>query len=138
MALEAYSLARDGEKRLAPHFKVKEFRCRDGSDPIFIDSALVALLQQIRVHFGLPVQINSAYRTAAYNARVGGARSSQHLYGRAADICIKGVPVEKLAAYAQSLMPDRGGIGIYPAKAGVRDGAFVHVDVRAGKSRWKG
>ena len=37
MALEVYSLARDGSRYLSKNFQVKEFRCRDGSDPIFID-----------------------------------------------------------------------------------------------------
>ena len=40
MALNVYSLERDGEKSLSKNFKVKEFRCKDGSDPIFIDSEL--------------------------------------------------------------------------------------------------
>ena len=31
MALQAYSLARDGEAYLSPHFRVQEFRCKDGS-----------------------------------------------------------------------------------------------------------
>ena len=75
MALNVYSLERDGEKSLSKNFKVKEFRCKDGSDPIFIDSELVEILQKVRDHFGSPVIINSAYRTAAYNLRkmVGGA-----------------------------------------------------------------
>ena len=34
MALKAYSLARDGALHLTPHFRVREFACRDGSDPI--------------------------------------------------------------------------------------------------------
>ena len=85
MAIEAYSLARDGEKQLSANFKVREFYCRDGSDPIFVDSELVQCLQKIRNHFGKPVHITSGYRTAAHNAAVGGSKSSQHLLGRAAD-----------------------------------------------------
>lgn len=140
MALEVYSLARDGGRYLSKNFQVKEFRCRDGSDPIFIDTDLVALLQKVRDHFGRPVVINSAYRTAAYNLskKVGGAKFSQHQYGKAADIYIQGVLITKLAEYVESLMPNSGGIGIYPIKTGVRNCAFVHVDVRAAKSRWTG
>ena len=73
MAIEAYSLARDGEKQLSANFKVREFYCRDGSDPIFVDSELVQCLQKIRNHFGKPVHITSGYRTATYNKAVGGA-----------------------------------------------------------------
>lgn len=140
MAINAYSLAKDGEKNLSANFKVKEFRCKDGSDPIFIDSELVELLQKIREHFGKPVHINSAYRTAAHNLskQVGGTKFSQHQYGKAADICIQGILITKIADYANTLMPNRGGIGVYPSKPGVRDCAFVHVDVRKDKSRWRG
>ena len=54
MALNVYSLERDGEKSLSKNFKVREFRCKDGSDPIFIDSELVEILQKVRDHFGSP------------------------------------------------------------------------------------
>lgn len=137
MALQSYSLARDGSTALSPHFRVREFRCHDGSDPVFIDSALVELLEQLRAHFGKPVTITSAYRTPAHNAKAGGATFSQHLYGRAADIRVPGVSVEDVAACAEHLLPGRGGVGRYPAKAG-RAAGWVHVDTRAEKARWKG
>lgn len=133
MALNVYSLERDGEKSLSKNFKVREFRCKDGSDPIFIDSELVEVLQKIRTHFGKAVNINSAFRTASHNAKQKKAsRYSQHLYGRAADIWIAGVSVDTLAAYIETLLPNRGGIGRY------YNDKFVHVDVRTAKSRWKG
>ena len=44
---------------------------------------------------------------------------------------------EDVAAYAESLMPDRGGVGRYPVKAG-RAAGWVHVDTRADKARWRG
>ena len=137
MAIKQYSLAKDGARQLAPGFKVREFRCRDGSDAIMIDQTLVVLLQAIREHFNKPITITSGYRTAAHNAAVGGAKSSQHLLGRAADIRVQGVSVEDVAAYTESLMPDRGGVGRYPVKAG-RAAGWVHVDTRADKARWRG
>ena len=137
MALEAYSLAKDGGRRLSANFTVREFACRDGSDPVFVDSELVRVLQSIRDHFGKPVVITSAYRTAAHNKAVGGAKYSQHCYGRAADIRVAGVTVEQLAAYAETLLPDTGGIGRYPVRSG-RPTGWVHVDVRPNKSRWTG
>ena len=137
MAIKQYSLKKDGAKQLSPAFRVREFRCRDGTDTILIDEGLVVLLQCIREHFGKPVVITSGYRTAAHNKAVGGAPYSQHCYGRAADIRVAGVPVEQLAAYAETLLPGTGGIGRYPAKAG-RAAGWVHVDVRSVKSRWTG
>ena len=132
-----YSLAKNGDRRLAPDFKVRELRCRDGSDTVMVDETLTVVLQCIREHFGKPVTITSGYRTAAHNAAVGGAKSSQHLLGRAADIRVEGANVEDVAAYAESLMPDWGGVGRYPVKAGRATG-WVHVDTRAEKARWRG
>ena len=82
MAIKQYSLAKDGARQLAPGFKVREFRCRDGSDVVMIDESLVMLLQCIREHFGKPITITSGYRTAAHNAAVGGAKSSTCWAGR--------------------------------------------------------
>lgn len=130
MAIKAYSKAKDGNKKLSTNFRVKEFACTDGSDPIFIDSDLVNVLQKIRAHFGKSVTITSAYRTPGKNKAVGGKAYSQHLYGRAADIKVKGVSPKKVAAYAETLLKNKGGIGTY--------NTFVHIDTRTIKSRWKG
>ena len=130
MTIKAYSKAKDGNKKLSANFKVREFACTDGSDPIFIDSELVNVLQKIRAHFGKSVTITSAYRTPGRNKAVGGQTYSQHLYGRAADIKVKGVSPAKVAAYAEKLLPNRGGIGTYST--------FTHIDVRSVKARWKG
>ena len=137
MAIKQYSLMADGDRRLAPDFKVRELRCRDGSDTVMVDEVLTVVLQCIREHFGKAVTITSGYRTPAHNAAVGGAKSSQHLLGRAADIRVQGVSVEDVATYAESLMPDWGGIGRYPVKAG-RAAGWVHLDTRAEKARWRG
>jgi uncharacterized protein YcbK (DUF882 family) len=128
--VKVYSKSKDGTKKLSANFKVNEFACSDGSDPVFISQELVKLLQEIRNHFGKPVTINSGFRTAAHNKSVGGATYSQHLYGMAADIVVKGVTPREVAAYANTLMPYTGGIGIY--------NTFTHVDVRTAKSRWNG
>ena len=102
--LNVYSRARDGETLLSRSFRAKEFACKDGTDPLFVDSELVQVLQAIRDHFGAPVVITSGYRTAAHNRAVGGAVYSQHQYGRAADIRVSGVPVEQLAAETAKML----------------------------------
>ena len=128
--VKVYSRAKDGLKKVSTNFTVNEFACSDGSDPIFIADELVTVLQKIRTHFGKAVTINSAFRTAAHNKKVGGAAHSQHLYGMAADIVVKGIKPKDVAAYAETLLPNTGGIGIYST--------FTHVDTRKTKSRWNG
>lgn len=128
--VKVYSKAKDGNKKLSPNFTVKEFACSDGSDVVFVSQELVNILQTIRNHFGKAVTINSGYRTVTKNKAVGGATYSQHLYGMAADIVVKGVSPKIVAIYAETLLPKKGGIGIYST--------FTHIDVRAVKSRWNG
>lgn len=130
MAINAYSLAKDGTTYISKNFRVREFACKDGSDPIFIDDELVSVLQQIRDHFGKAVTITSAFRTASHNKKVGGATYSQHCYGKAADIKVSGVAASVVADFVETLMPSTGGIGRYST--------FTHVDVRKTKSRWNG
>lgn len=130
MTIKVYSKAKDGNKKLSANFKVKEFACSDGSDPIFIDSDLVNVLQKIRNHFGKSVTITSAYRTPTKNKAVGGQTYSQHLYGRAADIKVKGIAPKKVAEYADTILRNKGGIGTYST--------FTHIDVRGTKARWRG
>lgn len=130
MIIKAYSKSKNGNEKLSANFKVKEFACKDGSDPVFVAPELVDILQKIRTHFGKAVTINSAYRTATYNKKVGGATYSQHLYGMAADIVVSGVSPKEVAKYAETLLVGRGGIGVYST--------FTHVDVRDNKSRWNG
>lgn len=130
MSIEAYSLLKNGNLKLSEHFKVREFRCRDGSDPVFIDTELVEILEKIRTHFNKPVTITSAFRTASWNAKQkNAAKYSQHLYGKAADIQVQGISVEQVYAYADKLLAGRGGVGIYPPGLGRANG-WVHVDVR--------
>lgn len=119
--VEKYSLKRDGETKISPNFKIKEFKCKDGSDEILLDSSFVQTkLQSIREHFGKPLLINSAYRTESYNRKVGGAKNSYHMKGMAFDIHISGVDLDSICKYAQSI----GILGI------IRYNTFVHVDAR--------
>ena len=49
------------------------------------------VLEKIRAHFVKPLTINSGYRGPALNKAIGGAKTSQHLTGQAADIEIAGI-----------------------------------------------
>ena len=99
----AFSYATEGSVRLSEHFKVYEFRCKDNTNPIFVSLNLVDVLERIREHFKKPVYINSAYRNPAYNAMIGGAKNSMHMYGMAADIHINGVTPNQIADFAETV-----------------------------------
>ena len=129
MTVKKYSLKKSGNIHLSPHFTVKEFACHDGSDTVLIDDRLVTLLEKIRDRFCKPIHINSAYRTAKYNAKIGGVSNSYHVKGMAADIVIDGVKSKEVAQYAETI--GCGGIGWYEARN------FTHIDTRSGCVRWK-
>ena len=74
----------------------------------------------------------SGYRTPQYNTKVGGVAHSQHCYGTAADISVKGQTPAAVAAYARELMPDWGGVGVYAGQG------FTHIDVRETRADWMG
>jgi hypothetical protein len=130
--INAYSKAKDGGKKLSTNFAVREFACKDGSDAVLVAPRLVMVLQSLRSHFCAAVTINSGYRTPQYNAKVGGVTDSQHCYGTAADIVVRGKTPAQVAAYARQLMPDWGGVGIYTKEG------FTHIDVRESKADWTG
>ena len=46
------------------------------------------LLDPIRTKWGKPIKVNSGYRCSKLNRMVGGASTSQHLLGEAADITV--------------------------------------------------
>ena len=110
--VKVYSLSTEGEVKLSEHFRVQEFACKDGTDPVFVSESLVGILEAIRLH----------------NASEGGVKTSQHTYGLAADIRVDGHTPAEVYALADQLLGDHGGVGIYDT--------FVHVDVRAKKSRF--
>ena len=50
---------------------------------------------------------------------------------------MEGVSVADAAAYAETLLPGKGGIGRYPPRKG-RACGWVHLDTRSTKARWTG
>lgn len=101
---------------MSTHFKREEMarcfrengaRCRGcplkqpaGKMPAGCEENLEALVKEVlepaRAAYGKPIYVNSGYRCSIHNAAVGGASSSQHMRGEAADLRIDGTP-EKLA-----------------------------------------
>ena len=44
------------------------------------------VLEPLRAHLGIPIKLNCGYRSPSVNKAVGGAKSSQHLFGEAVDL----------------------------------------------------
>ena len=133
MAIKTYT--KGSNTKLSANFNSSEFDCHGSGccSSTLVDDKLVTYLQQIREHFGKPVNISSGYRCATHNKNIGGATKSRHSKGQAADIYISGVTPAEIAKYAESI--GILGIGLYETSI---DGFFVHVDTRETKSFWYG
>lgn len=123
------------------HLTWDELACKDGTaypSKFKADGRafrLARLFERIRALYDKPIIVLSAYRTPAHNKKVGGARLSQHLEGRALDLRPpKGITVDQFYFDIHSHSDFFGihGIGKYKT--------FVHVDIRPiGKLvAWKG
>lgn len=106
---------------LSANFSRWEFRDHRTGGIVGPDPKLLTVLEAMRHVTGdRPLQIVSGYRSPVTNHSVGGARNSQHLYGRAADVLPGRFTVD------QAL--DCGATGVGYSSAGW----VVHVDVRPG------
>jgi len=54
------------------------------------------ILEPIRKGTGKPIRVSSGYRSPKLNKAIGGAKTSQHIEGRAADIVAIGMSVQEL------------------------------------------
>jgi len=94
--------------RITENFTLEEFTHSDTAEERGIDNTpsqlqednIIALaeniMQPIRDHFGRSVRITSGLRVPMLNEAVGGARTSQHTKGEAADFYVEGVDLEEV------------------------------------------
>jgi hypothetical protein len=123
-------------ERASANFLIEEFNCKDGTPvPRSAHAGVRGLcgevLEPMRNRFG-PCRVTSGYRHRSYNAGIGGATRSFHIYDLrpaqpAADVVFaRGTPAQ-WAAYARQL--GKGGVGQYAS--------FVHCDTGPRRT-WRG
>lgn len=115
-------------ERLLGDHRSGEHRAMDPQ--LYVLLADLAAAADVEPHY----EIISAYRSSATNERLrtnggGQAQNSQHIQGKAIDVRLKGVTLERLRDLAIGLQ--RGGVGYY------RRSDFVHVDT-ARVRYWEG
>ena len=123
--------------QLEKNFKLKEFKCRDGTpvpEELMDNVKLLAKnLQVIRDYIKSPIRIISGYRTKKYNTRIGGARRSQHMLAKAGELRTSTHTPQELREVIVKLIKEgkimKGGVGLY--------NTFVHYDVRGRNARWR-
>ena len=92
------------------------------------------ILQPVRNYFAKPVTVNSGYRGPALNEAIGGASSSQHCKGQAADIEIPGISNYELANHiSQHLEYDQLILEFYTP--GDPNSGWVHVSYNVDGNR---
>jgi uncharacterized protein YcbK (DUF882 family) len=122
--------------KLTKNFSKSEFECKDGSvmpEKVLANIKKVAYyLQIIRDHLNASITINSAYRSPKHNAKIGGAKNSQHILGNATDIVVAGYTPEEVFNIIETLVAcgdlPEGGLHAYSN--------FTHFDIRGKKARW--
>jgi hypothetical protein len=119
-------------------FTREEFRCQCGGRycngfPVEPELELVRVCNEIRRRLGVPVTIvesgGSGVRCAQHNANVKGAKNSNHLYGKAADLHSDKSPQE-MYRVADEVLGNTGELGLYSWG--------IHVAVNCDYSRFRG
>ena len=122
--------------QVTKNFNLNEFNSKCGRPmPENIKKNVIELihnLQVIRDEVKVPISITSGYRSPEHNAKVKGAKDSQHVKGTAVDFKVQGLTPKQVAPIVERLIKEgkikQGGIGIYPS--------WVHYDIRGIKARW--
>tara|TARA_R100001163_G_scaffold11614_4_gene10638 strand:- start:17742 stop:18134 length:393 start_codon:yes stop_codon:yes gene_type:complete len=126
---------------MTKNFNIEEFECKGnlkGCDCQMPDDVynniqeLAENLQIVRDMLQEPIKVNSGWRCEKYNRKIKGAKRSQHLLGKAADIRIKDLTPDEVANAIDKLQEGgfikKGGLGRY--------NSFTHYDIRGRKARW--
>ena len=149
--------AENAELPVSTHFKLGDFLTHDGQERwpryVALDVRILDKVELVLRYLGsrdhdIPMDVHSGFRTPYHNLRVPrAAGDSRHQYGDAADLAIDadgdgkvtfsdGIAVAHAVEMVERDYPELvGGLGIYGNRGGA---AYVHIDVRGTKKRWRG
>ena len=89
-------------------------------------------LQILRDRLNRPIKINIAFRSVFWEHKQGRDGTSQHTYGKAADIVVKNMSPSQVKTEIESLIDNgdmlQGGLSAYQN--------FTHYDISKTKRRW--
>jgi uncharacterized protein YcbK (DUF882 family) len=122
--------------KITNNFYLQEFASKDGAAfPNDVAKNIILLAQNLQVlrdELKVGIKINSGYRSPQHNAKIGGAKKSQHTLGTAADIVVSGYTPKQVAEVIDKLINEgkmmQGGLKPYAT--------FTHYDIRGTKARW--
>jgi hypothetical protein len=142
---------------ISAHFRISDFITHDGQTSwpryVALDTRVLDKVELVLRYLGsrehdMPVSLHSGFRTPYHNRHVPRAASdSRHQYGDAADLAID-VDEDGRITYLDVLAVSRavemverdypalvGGLGLY---GNLGTAAYVHIDVRGARKRWRG
>jgi len=118
-----------------PEFVVSQTAIRKGIDNTPPSQAIINL-QQLCIHVLEPIRkelgvvnVSSGYRCPKLNKAIGGAATSQHTEGKAADITVSGKSVAEVFEYVR-----KSGID-FDQMINEFDGAWLHISFNLGNNR---
>jgi uncharacterized protein YcbK (DUF882 family) len=122
--------------QITENFNLNEFNSKCGRPmPANVRANIIELaknLQVLRDEVKAPITITSGYRSPERNAKIKGAKNSQHVQGTAVDLKVQGLTPKEVAPIIEKLIKDgkmkQGGIGVYSN--------WIHYDIRGTKARW--
>ena len=133
---------------LTKHFTFAEYgKNQTGTVKLTAAAILQAqCMEEFRQWLGKPMQINSWFRTAAYNKKIGGNAKSSHLRGCAADWSNPGVSAKDFIRYAKKwkeICETHGVVGeaglytwgIHLGSSISYSKVFYHWDARSGRQK---
>lgn len=109
------------------NFQPVELAC-NGTGQLMVDFHSMDCLQALREMLDAPIYLNSAFRSEWWNAKVGGAKASQHLEAKAFDPSMQNHDPHQFEAAAREC--GFTAFGYYV------DQNFMHIDTRDRPAKW--